>query len=229
MGQMLAGMLGAVWLGVLTSIAPCPLATNIAAISFIGRRVGSPRAAVMTGLLYTIGRTVVYVALGAILVYSILAASDVSFFLRKYMNKVLGPVLILVGMLLLDLIRIRTSGTGVSEKMSKRVEAWGVWGGFPLGVVFALAFCPGSAALFFGSFLPLALKYESGFVLPALYGLGTALPVVMFAVLIVFSTQAVGRAYNRITQFERWARRITGVVFIGLGVYFCLVYIFRVL
>ena len=97
-----------------------------------------------------------------------------------------------------------------------------------MGVVFALSFCPGSAALFFASLIPLSVKYESAFVLPIVYGAGTALPVLAFAILIVVSTNAVGRAYDRITQFEWWARRITGVLFIGIGVYFCLAFVFRV-
>ena len=99
--------------------------------------------------------------------------------------------------------------------------------GFTL--IFALTFCPGSAALFFGSFIPLAVKYESGILLPSLFGAGTALPVVVFAILIAAGTRAVGRAFDRITQFEWWARRVTGTIFIGVGVYFSLAYVFRVL
>ncbi len=223
------GMVSAVWLGILTSISPCPLATNIAAISFISRRIGNPRAAVATGLLYALGRTVVYVALGALLVSSLLSAPVVSHLLQKYMNKILGPILILVGMLLVGLIQFNTKGSGLAEKVGKRVETWGVWAGLVLGAVFALSFCPGSAALFFGSFVPLAVKCESSLVLPMLYGVGTALPVLVFAVLIVAGTRAVGRAFNRITQFEFWARRVTGTLFIAIGIYYCLAFVFCVL
>jgi cytochrome c biogenesis protein CcdA len=223
------GIASAVWLGILTSISPCPLATNIAAVSFIGRRIGSPRAAVATGLLYTFGRTLVYVVLGALLVSSLLSAPVVSHFLQKHMNRLLGPVLILVGMVLVGLIQFRTTGSRLGERVGKRVETWGIWSGLVLGVVFALSFCPGSAALFFGSLVPLAVKYESRLLLPTVYGAGTALPVLVFAILIVLGTRAVGRAFDRITQFEWWARRVTGVLFIGVGVYFSLAYIFRVL
>ena len=219
----------AAWLGILTSISPCPLATNIAAITFIGRRVDSPRASVATGLLYTLGRTLVYVVLAALLVSSLLSAPVVSHVLQKYMNKILGPLLILVGMLLVGLIDFNVKGSGLAARLGKRVETWGIWSGLALGVVFALSFCPGSAALFFASLIPLAVKYESAFALPTVYGAGTALPVLAFAILLVVSTNAVGRAYDRITQFEWWARRVTGVIFIGIGVYFSLAYIFRVL
>ncbi|MHC4695212.1 MAG: aromatic aminobenezylarsenical efflux permease ArsG family transporter [Planctomycetota bacterium] len=219
----------AAWLGILTSISPCPLATNVAAISFIGRRISSPRASVATGLLYTLGRTLVYVVLAALLVSSLLSAPALSHFLQKHMNRLLGPILILVGMVLIGLIQFTPKGSQLGEKVGKRVETWGMWGGLALGVVFALSFCPGSAALFFGSLVPLAVKYESRLLLPTVFGAGTALPVLVFAILIVVSTRAVGQAFNRITQFEWWARRVTGVLFIGIGVYFSLVYIFRVL
>ena len=227
-GGLLLGIASAVWLGILTSISPCPLATNIAAISFIGRRIGSPRAAVATGLLYTLGRTLVYVVLGTLLVFSLLSAPGVSHLLQKYMNKLLGPILILVGMVLVGLIQFNTKGSRLGESVGRRVETWGMWSGLALGIVFALSFCPGSAALFFGTLVPLAVKYESPLLLPTVYGAGTALPVLVFAILIVLGTGAVGQAFNRIAQFERWARRVTGVIFIGIGVYFSLVYIFRV-
>ncbi|UCE61624.1 MAG: sulfite exporter TauE/SafE family protein, partial [Phycisphaerales bacterium] len=124
-GEFLFAIVSAIWLGILTSISPCPLATNIAAISFIGRRVDSPRAAVTTGLLYALGRTLVYVLLGTLLVSSLLSAPTVSHLLQKYMNKLLGPILILVGMLLLGLIQFSTKGSGLGEKVGKRVETWG--------------------------------------------------------------------------------------------------------
>ncbi len=226
---MLIGLASAAWLGILTSISPCPLATNIAAISFIGRRVANARYVVTTGLLYTLGRSVVYIVLGAVLVSSLLTTHVVSQFLQDHMSKLLGPILILVGMILLDLLRFNMRGAGVGEKLGQRVESLGVWGGLVLGVVFALSFCPGSAALFFLSLVSLAIKYESRFLVPLVYGVGTALPVMAFAILIAVGTGAVGRAFNKITQFELWARRVTGVIFIGLGIYFCLAFIFDVL
>ncbi|UCE61078.1 MAG: hypothetical protein JSU63_04875, partial [Phycisphaerales bacterium] len=97
-----------------------------------------------------------------------------------------------------------------------------------LGIVFALSFCPGSAALFFASLIPLSVKYESSLVLPTVYGAGTALPVLLFAILIVFGAHRVGQAYDRLKQFEFWARNVTGVLFIAIGVYFCLAFIFKV-
>jgi cytochrome c-type biogenesis protein len=229
MGEWMLAGASALWLGILTSISPCPLATNVAAISFVGRRVGNPRRVFMAGFLYTLGRSLAYVILGVLLVGSLLSVPHVSYALQKYMNKILGPILILVGMFLLELLQVNLPGFSVGEGMQVRVEAWGVWGASALGVIFALSFCPVSAALFFGSLLPLALKAESGVLLPSLYGAGTALPVFIFAVLIALGTRAVSKTLDKLALVEQWARRITGIVFIGVGIYYCLVYIFGVL
>jgi len=223
------GTASALWLGILTSISPCPLATNIAAISFIGRRLSDTRLVFLTGMLYTLGRTLTYLLIGAILVSSVLSAPILSRFLQKYMNKLLGPILIVVGMVLLELIELRLSGSGISERTQKRVERWGMWGGALLGVIFALSFCPVSAALFFGSLVPLAVRYDSSILLPCLYGVGTALPVTLFAVLIAVGLGSVGKAYDKIAQFEWWARRVTGGIFIVVGIYLSLVHIFGLL
>jgi len=228
MTELLFGIASAFWLGILTSISPCPLATNIAAISFVGRRVGSPSKVFLSGILYTAGRTLTYAMLGMLLVSSLLSAPYISHVLQKYMNKALGPILILVGMVLVELIQINFSGSGVSKKMQKRVEAMGMWGTLLLGVLFALSFCPVSAALFFGSLLPLALRCESGVILPSAYGIATGLPVLVFAILIALGAKRVGEAYNKIIPFEKWARRITGGVFIHVGIYYCLAHIFVV-
>jgi len=218
----------AVWLGILTSISPCPLATNIAAISYLGRRVAHPRAVLFAGLLYTVGRTLAYVALAYLLVLGLLSAPYVSSFLQKYMIKVLGPLLIVTGMFLLELIHVNVGGSGMGSGLAQRAERWGLWGAAVMGLIFALAFCPVSAALFFGSLLPLALERQSGLLLPSLYGIGTALPVVVFAILVAFGANVVARAFAKITLIEKWARRLTGVVFIGIGVYFTLAYVFGV-
>ena len=228
MPTLLLGALSALWLGILTSISPCPLATNIVAISFIDRRISRTRVVFLTGLLYTFGRMLTYVVLGVLLVTSVLSIPQVSHILQRYMNKVLGPILIFVGMILLELIRFNISGSGFSAKLQRRVELWGIWGAGLLGIVFALSFCPISAALFFGTLIPLSVKCGSDLMLPALYGLGTGLPVFLFAVLIAFGAQSVGKAFNKLTQLERLIRRVTGGIFILIGIYYCLAYIFGV-
>jgi cytochrome c-type biogenesis protein len=226
MDALLFSAVSAFWLGILTSISPCPLATNIAAISYIGKRVGSPRNVLLSGFLYNLGRMLAYAALGALLVASFLSVPEVSRFLQEYMNKLLGPILILAGMFLLELIRFTTSGSRVSERMHRRVDRSGMWGAVLLGFVFALSFCPISAALFFGSLIPLSIKHSSAVILPSVYGIGTGLPVMVFAVLIAMGARFVGSLFTKLTRIEFWARRITGVIFILAGIYYCLTYIF---
>jgi cytochrome c biogenesis protein CcdA len=218
----------ALWLGILTSISPCPLATNIAAISFIGRKVGSTPQVLLSGLLYTIGRTIAYLALGVVIMAGLMASGEIARFLQRYLNQILGPVLILVGMLLLGLLgftgSLNLAGSGVQERASKGGTGWAL----PLGVLFALSFCPVSAGLFFGGLIPLSTSNQSRFVLPTLYGVGTALPVIVFAFIIAFASHYVGKAFHRLTQVERWVRTLTGIVFILAGLYYSLAYVYGV-
>ncbi|MCO6043934.1 aromatic aminobenezylarsenical efflux permease ArsG family transporter [Aeoliella sp. ICT_H6.2] len=211
----------ALWLGVLTSISPCPLATNIAAISYIGRRVDNPRRVLLAGLLYTIGRVVAYVGLALLLVGTALSVPGVSLFLQKYMHLLLGPTLILVGMLLVGLIEINLGGGGISESARQRIDRLGIWGALVLGVLFALAFCPTSAALFFGNVMA-SLSAGSIVLLPVLYGVGTALPVIGFAALIAVGSKKLGEAFQAVSKTERWARLITGGVVLLVGCYLTL-------
>lgn len=212
----------AVWLGILTSISPCPLATNIAAISFISRKIDRPSYVIWTGMFYTLGRSMTYAVFGWIIVSSLINTPYVSFFLQKYMHKFLGPVLILAGMFLLELISIPIGNTGYSQWIQKRAGTWGLVGAAVMGVVFALSFCPVSAALFFGSLIPLAVQNHSGAVLPILYGAGTSLPVVVFAVFIAFGAHNLSKVYNKVKQVEWWARHVTGITFILVGIYMSL-------
>jgi len=216
----------AFWLGILTSISPCPLATNIAAITYIGKRVGRPAMVLLSGVMYTVGRMVTYIALGVLVVSSVLSIPEVAMFLQQNMNKFLGPILIVVGILLLGIFNIRFPGGGVSDKLTGRVEKWGIWGAGALGLLFALSFCPVSAALFFGSLIPLAVDHQSSIVIPTIYGIGTALPVAAFAILIALGARFVGSAFNKISVFESWARRITAIAFILVGIYYSLIYLF---
>ncbi len=229
MSDLLLAVGSAFWLGILTSISPCPLATNIAAVSFVSRRVASPGRVFLAGLLYTVGRMLAYAALGVLLVWSLLSAPNISYILQKYMNKLLGPLLILVGMVLVELIRFTFNGPGLGVRVQKLVEMLGLAGALFLGVIFALSFCPISAALFFATLIPIALKCQSGLLLPSIYGIATGLPVLVFAFLLAIGAKTVAQAYNKLVPFEKWARRITGIIFILIGIYFSLAYTFLVL
>lgn len=228
MSELLIAAGSALWLGILTSISPCPLATNIAAITYIGRQVGRPGQVILTGMVYTLGRSLVYVGVGALVVGSVLAVPKLSFFLQENFNKFLGPILLLTGLVLLDLLKFRASGPTVSHRMQERVAGFGIWGGGLLGMLFALSFCPISAALFFGSLIPLAVKHQSYILMPTVYGIGTALPVVGFAIIVAVGARYLGDIFNRLAVFERWARRVTGAIFILVGLYYIATYLLGV-
>jgi len=218
----------AFWLGILTSISPCPMATNIAAISYIGKRVEVPKKVLLSGLLYTMGRVLTYFVLGFLIVVSMMSVPDIANFLQDYINIILGPILVIVGLFLMGVFRFSFSGTGISEKMQSRVNRFGIWGAGLLGILFALSFCPVSAALFFGSLIPIAVQHESTILIPSVYGIGTSLPVFVFAILIAMGTKFVGTLFTKLTTIEKWARRITGVIFLAVGLYYTLIYIFDV-
>ncbi|MCU0609436.1 MAG: aromatic aminobenezylarsenical efflux permease ArsG family transporter [Chitinispirillaceae bacterium] len=206
----------AIWLGILTSISPCPLATNIAAISYVGRKVDKTRWVLFAGLLYTLGRAIAYAGVAVAVTRSMQLIPGISNFLQKYMNLAIGPLLILVGILLLDVFRISFGG-GMTGSLQKRVDTMGVWGALLLGIVFALAFCPVSAGLFFGGLIPLALQ-GNAVMLASLYAIGTALPVILFALLLAFAANRVGAAFNKLTVIEIWVRRITAVIMMLIGI-----------
>jgi cytochrome c-type biogenesis protein len=239
----------ALYLGLLTSISPCPLATNIAAISYVGRKVGNTRMVIHAGLLYTLGRCLLYLVLATLLTTTALSIPAVSMFLQKYMHFLLGPIFLLLGMFLVGLITVSSGGTMMTEGMQKRVDSMGVWGALLLGILFALSFCPTSAAWFFG-LLALTMGSEAGaitavlekvgialpeatltggsLVLPLVYGVGTAVPVLIVAFLLAYSAKSVGKTYNVLSGIEWWARTVTGSLFILVGIWFTVVYVFEV-
>ncbi|PKK89532.1 MAG: cytochrome C biogenesis protein [Candidatus Wallbacteria bacterium HGW-Wallbacteria-1] len=219
-------LFSAFWLGLLTAISPCPLATNIAAISFIGRNLGSKSSVLISGLLYTLGRTVAYIVLATVIVSGLLGSSALSLFLQKYMNEILGPVLIFLGLILLGWIGSSISLSLGGKKIQEKAASGGMIWAFPIGILFALSFCPVSAGLFFGGLIPLAAQNGSRVVLPLVYGIGTTLPVVLFAFLIAFGSSLVGKVFNRIRQIESWIRTVAGIIFILVGIYYCLVHVY---
>jgi len=219
----------AFWFGVLTSISPCPLTTNIAAMSFIARKMDGTTKSLLSGFLYTFGRVVAYLCLGFITVKGIVSIPGISVFLQHYANRILGILLILVGMFLLELITLDWSISAGADKLQSKVEDGGLHWSFILGFIFALSFCPPSAAIFFGSVIPLAIKGTSLILIPLVYGLGTGLPVMFFAVVIARGATTLGKYFSMVQTLERYLRQITGYIFIAGGIYLTLVYVYKVL
>jgi cytochrome c-type biogenesis protein len=227
MTEIWIGFASALWLGLLTSISPCPLASNVAAISFLSKKIAHPALVFISGLAYTLGRMASYAILGWVILHSLLSVPQVAQFLQKYMGKALGPILILTGLVLLEIIPLRFSGLSLSQKYHNKLSQSGAPGAFLLGFIFALAFCPVSAALFFGSLIPLAINSKSGIVMPFIYGMGTGLPVFVFAVAIALGVTSLSRWFHRITKIEYYMRKITGVIFIIAGLYYTEIYILK--
>jgi cytochrome c-type biogenesis protein len=227
MESLVPGIWMALWFGILTSISPCPLATNIVAVSYVSKQLSTKRGVLLSGLSYTSGRMLTYAVLGSVLISSTQSVPFVANFLQRYMNILLGPLLLLIGFILLDKIRFNFDGGigSIINRLQGRMTGTGLMGAFLLGILFALSFCPVSAGLFFGSLFSLSIKYESGIIMPLIFGLGTALPVLGLAIMMGISASLAASAINKLASFEIWARRITAVIFLAAGLYYCVKYL----
>ncbi len=213
-------------LGLMATVGPCTMATNIAALAYISRKVADRRYAVTTGLLYTAGRMFTYSILGALIIFLGLEIPAISLFLQDVGGKALGPFLIVVGLLLLFIDRVSFGRSGGSlSTIGGKVADWGMIGGFPLGALFALAFCPYSAVLFFAVLIPLALRTTGGVTLPAFFAIGTGIPVLLFGVLLSLGIAGVSSWLNAIGRIEKILRIIVALVFIGLGLYYIILWV----
>lgn len=212
-------------LGLLTALSPCPLATNIAAIGYIGKDIENRNRVFRNGILYTLGRVIAYTALGVILIALLKGGSSlfgIQKFLGKYGELFLGPVLLLMGVLMLLGDKLSLPSLGVSNDEERLVKRGGT-GALLLGMLFALAFCPTSGILYFGMLIPLSATATAGYLLPALFALATALPVLVVAWILAFSAQRIGAVYGRMQLIQQRMKRMAGLLFIAIGIYYCLI------
>jgi cytochrome c-type biogenesis protein len=217
-------LLAAFALGLLTAIAPCPLATNVTATAYIAKTISNKSKVLLSGLLYTLGRMFSYTAIGA-LIYFGASKFQVAKLLQGNGEKYLGFVMILIGLVMLDVIKLNfIKGGSFTTKLSEKFKDKGLFGSFLLGATFALAFCPYSGALFFAMLIPLTLSPEGGLALPAIFSIGTGLPVILFAFVIAFSMEKLGAYFKAITKIEKVMRFVAALVFIGTGLYYINIY-----
>jgi cytochrome c biogenesis protein CcdA len=210
-------------LGLMTAISPCPLATNISAIGFISRDLADRRRVFLNGLVYTLGRIISYTGL-AVIIYLGASKMDVAKIFQGWGEKLLGPLLIIIGLLMLDIIRINFPGfSRLTDKLGEKSRG-SYWSTLILGMVFALAFCPYSGVLYFVMLIPISIASANGLYLPAVFAIATGLPVIIFAWLLAYAVGNVGKLYNRIKIFELWFRRVVAVVFIGVGIYYVVIF-----
>ena len=215
--------LTAIILGLMTAISPCPLATNISAIGFISRNIENRRRVFINGLVYTLGRAISYTGLALIIFFGA-SKMHVSMIFQGWGERLLGPVLILVGLLMLDIIKIKLPGfSGLTNKIGENGKE-SYWSTLLLGMVFALAFCPYSGVLYFVMLIPMTVTSVGGLYLPVLFAIATGLPVIIFAWLLAYAVGNVGKLYNRIKLFELWFRRVVSVIFIAVGIYYILIF-----
>jgi len=211
----------AFWLGVLTSVSPCPMATNLAAIGYLSRHSHSRLLQLLSGLLYALGRATAYTLVGAVIIWGLMSAPVLSNFLQKHLGQLMGPLLVLVGMVLAGLLPGLPSFGG-SGTLGRKLGDLGVIGSALLGFLFALAFCPVSAALFFGSLLPLAVNHRSTWLVPAVFGFGSALPVLVFGILITLARGAATQAFNSLQKLDRLLLPAIGWLFVAVGLFLIL-------
>ena len=213
-------------LGLMTSISPCPLATNITAIAFIGKNIENKRKVFINGLLYTLGRAITYVSLGVILFFGASKFHVASFF-QSNGEKFLGPLLLIIGIFMLDFIKIKFPGLGnITDKFQNSEKQGSGISALLMGILFALAFCPYSGVLYFGMLIPITISSTSGLILPLIFAIATGLPVIIFAYLIAFTLSGVGKLYNGLKVFELWFRRVVSAIFILVGMYYIYIFFF---
>ncbi|MBR6437568.1 MAG: sulfite exporter TauE/SafE family protein [Bacteroidales bacterium] len=215
-------------LGLITAISPCPLATNIAAIGYISKDIESRKRIFVKGLLYTLGRIIAYTVLGIILLAILKGGSSlfgIQKFIGKYGEMLIGPILLFFGLYLLFGNRLNLPSFGFKgngEGLAKK----GGWGALLLGLLFALAFCPSSAIFYFGMLIPLAASTTAGWLLTVVFAIATALPVIIVAWILAFSTNSIGRFYNKMNTIQKWFNWIVGGLFVAIGLYYCIIVFF---
>lgn len=216
-------VLTAFLLGLLTALSPCPLATNIAAIGFIGKDIENRKRIFRNGLLYTLGRILAYTLLGAVLIV-ILKAGYSMFGIQKVIGTwgelLLGPLLLVMGLLMLWGDRLNLPKFGFSGN-AEGLAGKGGWGALLIGVLFALAFCPTSGVFYFGMLIPMSATATAGYFLPAVFAIATAIPVLAVAWILAFSTQRIGSFYGKMQKVQKWMNLIVGVAFILIDLYYC--------
>lgn len=211
--------LTALLLGLMTAISPCPLATNITAIGFISKDIEDRNRVFFNGLFYTLGRAITYTVL-ALIIFLGVDQLKFSGFFQRYGEKFIGPLLIIIGFLLLDIIKIKFPGFGGLTSRLQNKKKWGYLDAVLLGLVFALAFCPYSGVLYFGLLVPLTVTSTSGLYLPIIFAVATGIPVIIIAWVLAYAVSGLGNVYNKIKSFELWFRQVIAVLFIVVGIYY---------
>lgn len=214
-------------LGLMTAVSPCPLATNITATAYLSKNITEKRKVLFNGIFYTLGRVFSYTALG-LLFYFGASQFKVSRLLQNISGMWLGIALLIVGIFMLDVIKIKIPflnnlGINLGTNPSETKQKGKYWDAFIMGVAFALAFCPFSGVLYFGVLIPMTIVAPSGLLLPPVFAIATGLPVIIIAYLLAYSLANIGSFYNKMKSFEKWFKRIIALIFIAVGIYYIII------
>lgn len=213
-------ILTAFLLGLMTALSPCPLATNITATAYLSKDITEKKRVLLNGVFYTVGRVFSYTTLGLIFYFGA-SKFQVAKLLQNVGGLYLGIGLVIIGILMLDFIKINIPGLNkLNQKISQKNMKKSYLNAFFLGVLFALAFCPYSGVLYFGVLIPMTISSASGLLLPPIFAIATGLPVIIIAYLLAYSMSNVGKFYNKMKTFEVWFRRIISSIFFLVGVYY---------
>jgi cytochrome c biogenesis protein CcdA len=221
LGQSNIPLIASFFIGLMTAISPCPLATNITAIAYVSKKIGNSKHTLLVGVLYTIGRMIVYIGIAAVIVWIGISTFSISITLQKYGKVLLGPLLLVFGILMLNVINISFGKS--SDKLNKIKESLsekGLIGSLLLGMLFALAFCPISGVFYFGMLIPLALQNSDPIIIPSIFAIATGLPVIIFSLILVFSVSMIGDVMKKVQTFEKWMRKAVAIIFIFVGIYY---------
>lgn len=229
--QALAGGIGlpvvsALLFGVIGATSPCQLTTNAGALAYVARGAGRPGAITRGALAYVLGKMLVYTLLGVVVILAGRQLAQNSIPVIQVVRKALGPLMLLLGLYLLGLVPLRFSlGQGLADWLEDRAGS-GARGAFVLGVAFSLAFCPTLFLLFFMLTIPLALASPLGVVFPAVFALGTTLPLLGLAGLLAAGVGATKGYVAGARRIEAWLRPTAGVVLLLAGLNDTLTYWF---
>lgn len=216
-------VLTAFLLGLLTALSPCPLATNIAAIGFIGKNIENKKQIFINGLLYTLGRVLSYTILGIMLIM-ILKKGSSMFGVQKTIGVwgelIISPLLLIIGIFMLWGNKLNLPKFGFSGNPEGLAQK-GSWGALLIGILFALAFCPTSGVFYFGMLIPMSATSAGGYLLPVIFAVATAIPVLAVAWILAFSVQQISSFYGTMQKVQKWMNIAVGVIFIIIGIYYC--------
>lgn len=214
-------LIAAFFLGLMTAISPCPLATNITAIAYISKKIGNSKSTLLVSIFYTLGRMIIYIGIAAVIVWIGLSTFSISMILQKYGKIILGPMLLIFGVLMLGIFNLSIGKSGDRlNKIKESLSEKGVIGSLLLGMLFALAFCPISGVFYFGMLIPLALQNSDPILIPSIFAVATSLPVILFSLILVFSFSKIGDVMRKVQLIEKWLRKAVAIIFIIVGIYY---------